>query len=67
MSELPHKREDGACPYCGSVSFQAMHERRPGQRVEKCHTCDQYSVLNTRNRHRYPLAVPSDPESAPRV
>jgi hypothetical protein len=67
MSDLAHKRSDGSCPYCGGTSFESRHERRPGQRVDKCHTCDQFSVLNTRNLHRYPLAVPSDAGSAPRV
>jgi hypothetical protein len=57
----------GMCPYCQRTVFSSGTERRPGQLVQQCQniTCGGYSVLNTRNGARYPLADKTNPDSVP--
>lgn len=62
---LPHKKVDGKCPYCASNNFLNGAERKPGQRVDRCNVCNQYSVFVPVTSIRYPLDDPQNSQSPP--
>ena len=60
------KTTNGRCPYCNSENFGTPEERREGQDLIECQSCDKWSVRTSKGVI-FPLLDPSDKETPPQT
>jgi len=56
-----------SCPYCAGADFADIAERRPGQFVQQCGTCQQFSVQVRPSGRRYAMSNPQNQNSEPQT